>query len=160
RGEPGSVPRRLELAAALRECGRNAQAIEMYRIAAIGYAEDGRLVQAMAGLKGILAIDPRHRDTVELLADFAQWRARRGDDSLKVLVDEGQSPVPASSRRSEDAHRSRTEEGDPVAQSAKGSTPEAAVATEEDALLEEVLSAPLPAPPAVQPPPFPLLSEM
>jgi CRP-like cAMP-binding protein len=75
--EPGSIPKRLELAAALREVGRNVEAIDFYRGVAEVYAEEGRLVQAMAVCKGILEIDPEHRDTLEMLADLANKRAAR-----------------------------------------------------------------------------------
>src|SRR6476619_3218544 len=77
KAEPGSIPRRLELAAALREAQRPADAIDLYRGVAEVYAEEGRLVQAMAVCKGILEIDPEHRDTLEMLADLANKRAAR-----------------------------------------------------------------------------------
>src|SRR6184192_4196366 len=77
KAEPGSIPRRLELAAALREAGRNVEAIELYRGVAAAYAEDGRLVQAMAVCKGILDIDPEHRDTLELLARLSTRKSQR-----------------------------------------------------------------------------------
>src|SRR5262245_55447358 len=77
KGDPGSIPKRLELAAALGEAGRPDDAIELYRGVAEAYAEEGRLVQAMAVCKGILEIDPEHRDTLEMLATLAQRRASR-----------------------------------------------------------------------------------
>jgi CRP-like cAMP-binding protein len=77
KAEPGSIPKRLELAAALREAGRPNDAIDLYRGVAGAYAEDGRLVQAMAVCKGILDIDPGHRDTLEMLATLAQRRKER-----------------------------------------------------------------------------------
>ena len=75
--EPGSIPKRLELAAVLREAGRPADAIDLYRGVAEAYAEDGRLVQAMAVCKGILDIDPEHRDTLEMLAVLATRKGQR-----------------------------------------------------------------------------------
>jgi CRP-like cAMP-binding protein len=69
--EPTSIPKRLELAAALREVGRPVEAIDFYRQVASAYAAEGRLVQAIAVCKGILEIDPQHRDTLEMLADLA-----------------------------------------------------------------------------------------
>jgi CRP-like cAMP-binding protein len=75
--EPGSIPKRLELAAALREVGKPVEAIDLYRGVAEAYAADGRLVQAMAVCKGILEIDREHRDTLEMLADLANRRAAR-----------------------------------------------------------------------------------
>jgi CRP-like cAMP-binding protein len=77
KAEPGSIPRRLELAAALREAGRPNDAIELYRGVAEVYAEEGRLVQAMAVCKGILEIDAGHRSTLEMLATLAQRRAQK-----------------------------------------------------------------------------------
>ncbi|MCU1280224.1 MAG: cyclic nucleotide-binding protein [bacterium] len=75
--EPGSIPKRLELAAVLREAGRPADAIDLYRGVAEAYAEDGRLVQAMAVCKGILDIDREHRDTLEMLAELATKKQQR-----------------------------------------------------------------------------------
>ncbi|HEX9103896.1 MAG TPA: hypothetical protein VF997_16910, partial [Polyangia bacterium] len=77
KAEPGSIPKRLELAAVLREAGRPAEAIDLYRGVAEAYAEDGRLVQAMAVCKGILDIDPEHRDTLEMLAALATRKQLR-----------------------------------------------------------------------------------
>ena len=86
KAEPGSIPRRLELAAALREARRPADAIDLYRGVAAVYAEEGRLVQAMAVCKGILEMDPEHRDTLEMLATLAQRRqVRRGAAELKQV---------------------------------------------------------------------------
>jgi CRP-like cAMP-binding protein len=77
KAEPGSIPKRLELAAVLREAGRPAEAIDLYRGVAEAYAEDGRLVQAMAVCKGILDIDREHRDTLEMLAALATRKQQR-----------------------------------------------------------------------------------
>jgi CRP-like cAMP-binding protein len=87
KAEPGSIPKRLELAAALREAERPHEAIDLYRGVAGAYAEEGRLVQAMAVCKGILDIDPGHRDTLEMLATLAHRRKER--DRLQP----GASPV-------------------------------------------------------------------
>src|SRR5437763_14768471 len=87
--EPGSIPKRLELAAALREADRPVEAIDLYRRVAEAYAEEGRLVQAMAVCKGILEIDREHRDTIEMLATLANRRATRprGETELKQVGD-------------------------------------------------------------------------
>jgi CRP-like cAMP-binding protein len=86
KAEPGSIPRRLELAAALRDAGRAADAIDLYGGVAEAYAEEGRLVQAMAVCKGILEIDPDHRRTLEMLANLAQRRAaRKGSATLRQI---------------------------------------------------------------------------
>jgi CRP-like cAMP-binding protein len=84
KAEPGSIPRRLELAAALRDSGRAADAIELFRGVAEVYAEEGRLVQAMAVCKGILEIDPGHRETLEMLATLAQRRSQRRGGAAQV----------------------------------------------------------------------------
>src|SRR5437763_16262118 len=83
--EPGSIPKRLELAAALREADKPNEAIDLYRGVAAVYAEEGRLVQAMAVCKGILEMDPEHRDTLEMLATLAQRSrsARRPSAELR-----------------------------------------------------------------------------
>jgi len=84
KAEPGSIPRRLELAAALRDAGRPSDAIELFRGVAEVYAEEGRLVQAMAVCKGILEIDPDHRETLEMLATLAQRRGQRRGGAAQV----------------------------------------------------------------------------
>jgi CRP-like cAMP-binding protein len=89
KAEPGSIPRRLELAAALRDAGRPADAIDLYRGVAEVYAEEGRLVQAMAVCKGILEMDPEHRDTLEMLATLAQKRASRKVGATEMRQVEG-----------------------------------------------------------------------
>jgi CRP-like cAMP-binding protein len=87
KAEPGSIPRRLELAAALKEANRLTDAIDLYRGVAAVYAEEGRLVQAMAVCKGILEMDPEHRDTLEMLATLAQRSraARRSSTELRQV---------------------------------------------------------------------------
>jgi CRP-like cAMP-binding protein len=95
--EPGSIPKRLELAAALRESGKPVEAIDLYRRVAEAYAEEGRLVQAMAVCKGILEIDPEHRDTLEMLADLANRRSVRPIGEVRregsTWVAEGVRPI-------------------------------------------------------------------
>ena len=95
KADPGSVPRRLELAAALKEAGRAEEAIELYRGVAEAYAQEGRLVQAMAICKGILDIDPRHRETLEMLASLAKQRAAPGSgDAARWQPEDTTNPVP------------------------------------------------------------------
>ena len=72
KAEPGSIPKRLELASALREANRIGDAIDLYRSVAEAYAEEGRLPQAMAVCKGILELDPSHFDTIEMVASLAE----------------------------------------------------------------------------------------
>jgi CRP-like cAMP-binding protein len=111
KAEPGSIPTRLELAAALREAGRPVDAIDLYRGVAAAYAEDGRLVQAMAVCKGILDIDPEHRDTLEMLATLAQRRKERDRGTATLSrVDGRWVAEPTLSRAGED-ERTRMSEG-------------------------------------------------
>lgn len=77
KAEPGSIPRRLELASALREVNRISDAIDLYRSVAQAYAEEGRLPQAMAVCKGILELDPNHFDTIEMVASLAERPKQR-----------------------------------------------------------------------------------
>jgi CRP-like cAMP-binding protein len=77
REDPGNLVLRLKLAFVLRELGRSAEAIEMYRNVAVAYAQGGRMVQAMAVCKGILEIDPHHSETQALLAELAQQQGKR-----------------------------------------------------------------------------------
>ncbi len=86
-GEPRSIPRRLELAAALLELGRRAEAISLFRDIAMSYAADGQLIQAMAVCRGVLEIDPSHDETVALLARLVE---RRGSPTSRATgPDEG-----------------------------------------------------------------------
>jgi CRP-like cAMP-binding protein len=104
KADPGSIPRRLELAAALREADRPADAIELYSGVAEVYAEEGRLVQAMAVCKGILEIDREHRDTLEMLATLAQRRAsRKMAAELKQIDGRWVAEAPAERSAAEEA---------------------------------------------------------
>jgi CRP-like cAMP-binding protein len=78
--EPRSIAKRLDLAAALAQANRSAEAVELYRKVAERYALDGQLVQAIAVCKGILELDPVHVQTLELLSSLARRRA--GAESL------------------------------------------------------------------------------
>ena len=113
KAEPGSIPKRLELAAVLREAARPAEAIDLYRGVAEAYAEDGRLVQAMAVCKGILDIDPEHRDTLEMLAALATRKQQRptaaatARRSCRRSAGAGWPSRPASGCTSSDDERTR-----------------------------------------------------
>jgi CRP-like cAMP-binding protein len=213
KAEPGSIPRRLELASALREAGRPGDAIDLYRGVAEVYAEEGRLVQAMAVCKGILEIDPAHTETLEMLANLAQTRAMRAHEPFvddeptsidRAIASMDDEPVPdqdfppwtkahARGKRlldlpgGEDAHDTLDEPSDDVDESslppvptveptraAKRSVREPLYAEPERAetliwddddegraLLHDALAEPLPRTQlGVEPPPFPLLSEL
>jgi CRP-like cAMP-binding protein len=77
REDPGNLVLRLKLAFVLTELDRKDEAVEMYRNVAVAYAQDGRLVQAMAVCKGILEIAPSHRETQALLAELAETQGDR-----------------------------------------------------------------------------------
>jgi CRP-like cAMP-binding protein len=91
--EPNSIPHRLDLAMALLEVGRRDEAIALFRDIALGYAEGGQLVQAMAVCRGILEIDPAHEETMELLAGLLEQRhaysmARVSDEPVDDRFDD------------------------------------------------------------------------
>jgi len=108
KAEPGSIPKRLELAAVLREAGRPAEAIDLYRGVAEAYAEDGRLVQAMAVCKGILDVDPEHRDTLEMLAALATRKQQRPPTAIVSQIGNRWVAEPTGERLyGEDEERTR-----------------------------------------------------
>ena len=90
-GEPRSIPRRLELAAALLDVGRRDEAISLFRDVAMTYAEDGQLIQAMAVCRGILDIDPSHHETVGLLSGLVE---KRGRHTLRMSAPVDEDDVP------------------------------------------------------------------
>ena len=75
KADPASVPRRLELAAALRDLGRVADAVALYHAVGVHYASASRFAQAIAVCRDILEIDPSHRPTRQLLDVIASGRA-------------------------------------------------------------------------------------
>ena len=85
----------------LREAGRPAEAIDLYRGVAEAYAEDGRLVQAMAVCKGILDIDPEHRDTLEMLAALATRKQQRPPTAIVSQIGGRWMAEPTGERRRE-----------------------------------------------------------
>jgi Cyclic nucleotide-binding domain len=56
--EPGNLPLRVTVAGALREAGRTAEAIELYRSVALAYRAQGRKQQAIAVCRSILELAP------------------------------------------------------------------------------------------------------
>ncbi|MEO6952216.1 MAG: cyclic nucleotide-binding domain-containing protein [Polyangia bacterium] len=93
-GEPRSIPRRLELAAALLEVDRRDEAISLFRDVAMSYAEDGQIIQAMAVCRGILDLDPTHEETVVLLAGLVEKRGRHTVRASAPLADAEGPTVP------------------------------------------------------------------
>jgi CRP-like cAMP-binding protein len=88
--EPDNMVIRLKVAFVLKELGRPDEAIETYEAVARAFAEEGRLVQAIAVCKGILEIDSAHRATQEMLADLVQrQRPPRRTPSLRMQQVDG-----------------------------------------------------------------------
>jgi CRP-like cAMP-binding protein len=65
--DPENLVLRLKLALALRQNGQLREAVDLCRTVATTYVERGRLVQAAAVCRGILAIDPDQAETKALL---------------------------------------------------------------------------------------------
>ncbi len=102
RQEPASIPRRLEFAAALRAVGRHADAIDVYRGIAQAYAEDGHLLQAISLCKGILEIDPEHRQALEMLANLAGGRRSGRLQAVAASFEDDDSERPSLELYSDD----------------------------------------------------------
>lgn len=88
--EPDNLVVRLKLAAVLREVGRNAEAVAMYRSVALAYKAQGRLAQAIAVCRSVLEIEPSHREMQELLFQLDALRISR-----EAAGGEGMTGVPA-----------------------------------------------------------------
>lgn len=74
RDEPDNLGLRVIVAGALREAGREADALELYRSVAIAYRDQGRLQQAVSVCRSILAIAPHDDGARALLATLAPAR--------------------------------------------------------------------------------------
>lgn len=70
RDEPNNLGVRVMLAAALREIGRDPEAIELYRSVAIAYRDQGRTQQAIAVCRSILELAPDDPVSLALLAQL------------------------------------------------------------------------------------------
>jgi cyclic nucleotide-binding protein len=66
--EPDNLGLRIMVAGALREAGRQAEAVELYRSVAIAYRDQGRTQQAIACCRSILEIAPDDQRCLALLA--------------------------------------------------------------------------------------------
>ncbi len=69
--EPDNLGLRVTVAGALREAGRHADAVELYRSVAIAYRDQGRAQQAIAVCRSILEIAPEDARCRALLASLA-----------------------------------------------------------------------------------------
>ena len=68
--EPDNLVLRVTVAGALREAGRQAEAVELYRSVAIAYRDQGRSQQAIAVCRSILEIAPGDERCLALLASL------------------------------------------------------------------------------------------
>lgn len=70
RGQPENFALRLKLAAALREAGREAEALTLYRSVVLAYHQQRRFAQAAAVCQGVLELAPGLDDIRALLAEL------------------------------------------------------------------------------------------
>jgi CRP-like cAMP-binding protein len=104
---PDNLVLRLKVAFVLKELSRPAEAIATYHEVARAFAEQGRLVQAIAVCKGILEIDPQHQVTQQMLAELVErHRPSQRRPALRVQQVDGRwiaIPVPERALVSEAA---------------------------------------------------------
>jgi len=90
--EPANLVLRLRLAAALCETGQLPDALDLYRSVAVAYQGEGRLVQALAVCRSVLALAPDDFTTRALLADLEEARTgAAGEEPTRLSLD---VPVP------------------------------------------------------------------
>lgn len=70
RDEPNNLGLRVVFASALREAGRDSEAIELYRSVAMAYRDQGRNQQAIAVCRSILEVAPHDEVSLALLAQL------------------------------------------------------------------------------------------
>lgn len=101
RDEPDNLGLRVLVAGAMREAGRQAEAVELYRSVAMAYLDQGRAQQAIAVCKSILEIAPTDARCISLLAALTSTPpaagAPRDRASAVALVIEADLP-PATPR--------------------------------------------------------------
>ncbi|MBA3393515.1 MAG: cyclic nucleotide-binding domain-containing protein [Deltaproteobacteria bacterium] len=103
RDEPENLGLRVMVAGALREAGRQQDAVELYRSVAIAYRDQGRSQQAIAVCRSILEIAPDDPSCHALLAALVvHHKGRSGRDTGQVygneIVLEVGTPPPAAER--------------------------------------------------------------
>ena len=87
--EPENLVLRVTVAGALREAGRQAEAVELYRSVAIAYRDQGRSQQAIAVCRSILEIVPGDERCHALLASLvAQHKGRTARETDQPYGDE------------------------------------------------------------------------
>lgn len=90
--EPDNLGLRVAVAGALREAGRQADAIALYRSVALAYRDQGRSQQALAVCRSILELAP---DDAGSLALVAALGAALGGDPVDRESSSGITPLPA-----------------------------------------------------------------
>ena len=89
RDEPENLGLRVTVAGAMREAGRQEEAVELYRSVAIAYRDQGRSQQAIAVCRSILEIAPADVRCHALLASLvAGHKGRASRDTAGVYGDE------------------------------------------------------------------------
>jgi hypothetical protein len=89
RDEPENLGLRVTVAGAMREAGRQEEAVELYRSVAIAYRDQGRSQQAIAVCRSILEIAPDDVRCHALLASLvAGHKGRAARDTANVYGDE------------------------------------------------------------------------
>jgi hypothetical protein len=78
--DPGNLALRLKLAAALRGAGRLHDALDVYRLIAVAYHRDGRILQALAVCRSILELAPEDLETHVLLGEIEAARTGGAGD--------------------------------------------------------------------------------
>lgn len=74
KADPQNLVLRLKLAAALRAAGRLHDALDVYRLVAVAYHREGRLLQALAVCRSILELAPEDLETHVLLGEIEAAR--------------------------------------------------------------------------------------
>jgi CRP-like cAMP-binding protein len=92
--EPDNLVLRLKLAAALRDAGRAADSIAMYRSVALAYHQQGRLVQAIAVCRSVLELDPEQAEMRALLGQLDAARTGGSNEDPTKLAEHLHAPTP------------------------------------------------------------------
>jgi hypothetical protein len=92
--EPENLGLRVAVAVALREAGRHADAVELYRAVAIAYREQGRRPQALAACRSLLEIAPEDARGRALLAILDGDREAAPLHPAPLAAAPGTAPLP------------------------------------------------------------------
>jgi hypothetical protein len=90
--EPENLGLRVMLATAMREAGRQSEAVELYRSVAVAYREQGRQQQAIAVCRSILEIEPYDDRCHALLRELQGSTEQIQDD--EIMMEVGTPPPP------------------------------------------------------------------